>query len=312
MKLHPWRLIASRFGLALLFRCRNFAKPKISSRKKAEVELQQAKDILEVRVTECMTELAQANKRLAQELVARQCAEQVVQNLTLKLEQSQHELELFAYTAAHDLQEPLRAITGYTQLLQQEYQVSSPDPILLSESMLHIGEGVKQMRELIGGLLAYSRAGTQEPVFLLVDCNQVLAQVLNSLQTSIAESSAQVTYDSLPTLLADQGQITQLFQNLISNAIKFNRAVPPIVHIAVQPDSLAWQFSVQDNGIGIKPQYLERIFEVFRRLHTRREYTGTGIGLAICKKIVERHDGRIWAESSLGMGTVFHFTIPLR
>jgi PAS domain S-box-containing protein len=299
------RIYPSEAGITIFFQ-------DVTSRKKAEIDLQQAKDTLEVRVTECMAELAQSHERLAQASVEQQRTEQVLQSMTLKLEQSHQELEQFVYTASHDLQEPLRAIAGYSQLLQQEYQLSSPDPALLSESMLYIGEGVKQMRELMGALLAYSRAGTQEHTFLPVDCNHVLAQVLDSLQVTIAESSALVTYDSLPTLMADQGQIIQLFQNLISNAIKFNRESPPIVHISAQPSSLAWQFSVQDNGIGIKPQYLERIFEVFRRLHTRREYTGTGMGLAICKKVVECHGGRLWAESDLGRGTVFHFTIPVR
>jgi PAS domain S-box-containing protein len=246
------RIYPSEEGITIFFQ-------DITSRKKAEVDLQQAKATLEVRLAECNAELAQAHEQLAQASVQQQRTEEVLHGLTSKLEQSSQELEQFAYTASHDLQEPLRAITGYTQLLQQEYQLSSPDPALLSESMMYIGDAVKQMRELIGALLAYSRAGTQESTFLPVDCNCVLAQVLNSLEVAIAESSAQVTYDSLPTLVADQGQLSQLFQNLISNAIKFNREIPPIVHITAQSKSLEWQFSVQDNGIGIKPQYLASV-----------------------------------------------------
>jgi light-regulated signal transduction histidine kinase (bacteriophytochrome) len=158
----------------------------------------------------------------------------------------------------------------------------------------------------------YSRVGSEDSAVASVDCNQVMTQVLSSLQVAIAETSATITYDALPTILADSSKIGQILQNLISNAIKFHQDSPPIVHVSAQQHPQEWCFSVQDNGIGIKPQYLDRIFEVFRRLHTQREYPGTGIGLAICKKIVERQGGRIWVESELGVGTVFHFTVPIQ
>jgi signal transduction histidine kinase len=270
-----------------------------------------AKETLEVRTREYINELAQTNDRLDQERLERQRAEQIVQDLTLKLKQSNQELEQFAYIASHDLQEPLRVITSHTQLLHQEYQTSSPDPALLTESMMHITEGVAQMRVLIKDLLAYSRTGLEDASVSPVDCNQVMLQVLSSLEGAIAESFATITYDTLPTILADRSKIGQIFQNLISNAIKFHQDSPPIVYVSFQQYPQEWRFSVHDNGIGIKPQYLERIFEVFRRLHTRREYPGTGIGLAVCKKLVERQGGQIWAESELGVGTVFHFTVPM-
>jgi PAS domain S-box-containing protein len=295
------RIYPSKEGISIFFQ-------DVTIRKKAEIELQQAKDTLENRVLERTNELAQTNERLAQELLERQRAEQILQDLTRKLKQSNQELEQFAYIASHDLQEPLRAITSYTQLLQQEYQISSPDPALLAESMMYILGGVDQMRVLIKDLLAYSRVGSEDSGVSPVDCNQVMSQVLSALQVAIAETSATVTYDALPTVLADRSKIGQVFQNLVSNAIKFHQD-SPLVHVSVQQFSQEWRFSVQDNGIGIKPQYLERIFEVFRRLHTQREYPGTGIGLAICKKIVERQGGRIWVESEPGVGTVFYFTV---
>lgn len=165
------------------------------------------------------------------------------------------------------------------------------------------------MQQLIQDLLAYSRVGTRTQELMPVDCNIVLKEVLKNLQVAIAEKDAMVIYDSLPTVMADKTQLLQLFQNLIGNAIKFCRQKQPQVHISAVKQENDWLFSVRDNGIGIKPQYLERIFEIFRRLHTRREFTGTGIGLAICKKIVERHGGQIWAESEPGVGTTFYFNL---
>jgi PAS domain S-box-containing protein len=299
------RIYPSQDGVSIFFQ-------DVTLRKKAEIELQQAKDTLEIRVLERTNELAQTNDRLAQELLERQRAEQVLQDLTRKLEQSNQDLEKFAYIASHDLQEPLRAITSYTQLLQQEYQISSPDPALLAESMTYIVGGATQMRVLIKDLLTYSRVGSEDLAVSSVDCNQVMTQVLSALQVAIAETSATITYDALPTILADRSKLGQILQNLISNAIKFHQESPPIVHVSAQQYPQEWCFSVQDNGIGIKPQYLDRIFEVFRRLHTQREYPGTGIGLAICKKIVERQGGRIWVESDPGVGAVFHFTFPIQ
>ncbi|BAY11319.1 CHASE3 domain-containing protein [Calothrix sp. NIES-2098] len=264
----------------------------ITERKLADEALKQAKVELEIKVAERTAELYKLNE---------------------DLKRSNQELEQFAYVASHDLQEPLRAVAGYSQLLGQEYQECLDESA--REYLTYIVDGATRMRQLIQDLLAFSRVGTRGQAFVATDCNIVLHQALSNLQVAIAESQAMITHDPLPTVLADKTQLVQLFQNLIGNAIKFRQGESPQIHIGVaktaenlepNPD---WLFWVKDNGIGIKPQYLERIFEVFRRLHTRREFAGTGIGLAICKKIVERHGGRIWAESQLGIGTTFYFTL---
>ena len=166
------------------------------------------------------------------------------------------------------------------------------------------------MERLINGLLAFSRVGTKGGDFVPVDLNAVLGDALRNLQASLKAAHAQVTHDSLPSLPVDATQITQLFQNLIGNAVKFRGEQPPQIHVGVRREPERWVFSVRDNGIGIEPQYFERIFQIFQRLHTRKHYPGTGIGLAICKKIVERHGGKIWVESQLGQGTAFFFSIP--
>jgi light-regulated signal transduction histidine kinase (bacteriophytochrome) len=166
------------------------------------------------------------------------------------------------------------------------------------------------MRELIQGLLAYSRVETQGTPLQAVDSQAVLEQVLKNLQIAIAEDKALVTNDPLPMVVADGIQLSQVFQNLISNAVKFRGDRRPAIHVGVENDDAEWRFSVRDNGIGIEPQYAERVFAIFQRLHTRDEYPGTGIGLAVCKRIVERHGGRIWVESEPGQGSTFSFTIP--
>lgn len=225
-----------------------------------------------------------------------------------ELQRSNQELEQFAYVASHDLQEPLRAITGYTQLLLQQYGDRFDDTAQSYADF--VVDGAKRMQQLIQDLLAYSRVGTRGKEFAPTDCNLVVQQALRNLQMTIAERQAVITVDPLPTLQVDQNQLIQVFQNLIGNALKFCRAEPPQVQIWAEQQGMDYFFSIRDNGIGIKPQYLDRIFEIFKRLHTRREYPGTGIGLAICKKIVLRHGGQIWAESEPGCGTTFHFTIP--
>jgi light-regulated signal transduction histidine kinase (bacteriophytochrome) len=171
--------------------------------------------------------------------------------------------------------------------------------------------GANHMKALIDDLLAYSRLGTRERKLGLVDCEAVLASTLRTLRIVIAESGATITHDPLPTVRGDEVQLSQLLQNLLSNALKFRGPKPPRVHIAAQQQGQCWVFTVCDNGIGIDLQHGERIFQVFQRLHTRREYPGTGIGLAICKRIVEQHGGRIWVESELGQGSTFSFTVPL-
>jgi PAS domain S-box-containing protein len=225
-----------------------------------------------------------------------------------ELARSNAELQQFAYIASHDLQEPLRMVTSYLQLFARRYQNQLDTNA--DEFIAYAVDGATRMQALINDLLAYSRVGTRNLPFEAVDCNLVVKQVIRNLQIAIAESQATVTYDSLPTVIGDETQLAQVFQNLISNAIKFRGVALPRVHITASRQNREWCFSVQDNGIGIEPDYADRIFVIFQRLHSRTEYPGTGIGLAICKKIVERHGGRIWIESELGQGTTFHFTIP--
>ena len=171
-------------------------------------------------------------------------------------------------------------------------------------------DGVERMERLINGLLTFSRVGTKGGNFVPADLNALLDDALRNLQASLKTAQAQVTHDDLPTLPADATQVTQLFQNLIGNAVKFRGEQPPQIHVGVRREPNRWVFSVQDKGIGIEPQYFERIFQPFQRLHTRSHYPGTGIGLAICKRIVERHGGTIWVESQLGQGATFFFSLP--
>jgi len=242
------------------------------------------------------------------DITDRKQAEQALQQLTIDLQRSNQELEQFAYVASHDLQEPLRAITSYTQLLAKRYQGQLDEKA--DKYIDYVVDGATRMQQLIQDLLAYSRVGRYELKQQPTDCNAVLQQVQQNLQAAIAESNAILTIDPLPTIFADTVQVTQLFQNLVGNALKYRGDAPPMIRVSARQQSKAWVFSIQDNGIGIEPQYAERIFEIFQRLHTRREYEGTGLGLAICKKIVERHHGHLWVESQLGQGALFCFTLP--
>ena len=235
-------------------------------------------------------------------------AEEALRIKTEELLRSNAELEQFAYVASHDLQTPLRAISGYLNLLGSRYEGK-----LDSEAKRFIQrtiDNVNRMQRLINDLLTYSRVSTRGHDFKPTDCNMVLRDVLDTLQLVVEESGGVVTHAPLPTVMGDSGQLVQLFQNLIGNAIKFRDKEPPQIHIDAQHSNGTWLFSVKDNGIGIDPQYGDRIFLIFQRLHTIDQYPGTGIGLAICKKIVERHGGRIWVESKVGEGSTFHFTIP--
>jgi PAS domain S-box-containing protein len=226
------------------------------------------------------------------------------------LARSNAELERFAYVASHDLQEPLRMVTSYLQLLERRYKDKLDGDAL--EFINYAVDGSNRMKTLISDLLAYSRVGTRGKEFALTDCEEVIARVLNNLEISIKENKAKVTHDPLPQVLADDTQLESLFQNLIGNAIKFHGEKSPRIHMGVKKDGKNWVFSVSDNGIGIDPQYFERIFIIFQRLHNREDYPGTGIGLAISKRIVERHGGRMWIESQPGKGSTFFFTLPIQ
>jgi PAS domain S-box-containing protein len=226
------------------------------------------------------------------------------------LARSNAELEQFAYVASHDLQEPLRMVASYTQLLQRRYQGKLDEQ---ADKYIHFAvDGAQRMQGLINDLLALSRVGTQGKPFAAVDVRAIVDRVLRWLGRAIEESGGRVEVGPLPAVMGDAGQLEQLFQNLIANALKFRRPdVAPLVQVSAEPGpGRGWTFAVRDNGIGFEQQFAEQIFVVFQRLHTRSEYPGTGVGLAIVKKIVERHGGTIWAEGRPGEGATFHFTIP--
>jgi PAS domain S-box-containing protein len=225
-----------------------------------------------------------------------------------ELARSNAELQQFAYVASHDLQEPLRMVASYTQLLARRYKGRLDADA--DDFIAYAVDGATRMQQLINDLLAYSRVGTHGQELVPTDCNQVFERVVRDLGAAVAESGAEVTRDALPSVLGDSRQLGQLFQNLIANAIKFHGDDPARVQVTAEREGAMWRFAVRDEGIGIAPEYVDRIFVIFQRLHTQAEYPGTGIGLAICKRIVERHGGRIWVESQPGRGTTFYFTLP--
>lgn len=227
-----------------------------------------------------------------------------------ELARSNRELEQFAYVASHDLQEPLRMVANYTQLLAQRYRGKLDAQ---ADKYIHYAaDGALRMQTLIQDLLTFSRAGRQSTELENTDCNVVVEQALKNLQAAIRESGALVRCDRLPVVLAMGSQLVQVFQNLIGNGLKFHGPEAPAIQISAQKQADEWVFSVTDNGIGIAPEYCREIFVIFKRLHTRTEYPGNGIGLAICRKIIELHGGRIWVTSKEGHGSTFQFTLPAR
>lgn len=245
------------------------------------------------------------------DITERKQVEKEVSNLITDLKRSNEELEHFAYVASHDLQEPLRTIASFTQLLKRRYENKLDSDA--DEFMNYIVDAAVRMKEQIEGLLEYSRVATKGKEFELVDLNKILNITLQSINTSIKESSAEIAVEELPNVMGDAGQLQRVFQNLISNAIRFRKCEETLkIHISHYKDidKNEYVFSIEDNGIGIEEQYMERIFTIFQRLHTRDEYKGTGIGLSIVKMIIERHGGRVWVESELDKGSTFYFTIP--
>jgi hypothetical protein len=234
--------------------------------------------------------------------------ERRVEERTLELRRSNEELAQFAYVASHDLQEPLRMVSSYTQLLERRYKGKLDEDA--DEFIANAVAGAKNMQMLIRDLLAYSQVSTRGKALEPIDCEEVLDRTLGNLQLAIEESGASVTHDPLPRVLGDSTQLGQLLQNLIGNAIKFRRDAPLREHVGAVSRDGEWLFSVGDSGIGIEPAYRERVFVIFQRLNSRERYAGTGMGLAICKKIVERHGGRIWVDSNPEQGSTFYFTIP--
>jgi len=245
------------------------------------------------------------------DISVRKNSEQYLMETVKELKRSNDELQQFAYVASHDLQEPLRMVASYTQLLAQRYKGR-----LDSDADEFIGyavDGASRMQRLIQDLLAYSRAGTNGIALHEISSESALKEALTNLRAPIKESGAVVTHDSLPALTTDETQLAQVFQNLVGNAIKYRSVEIPHVHVSVtKTGGNEWIFSVRDNGLGIDPQYFERIFILFQRLHRQEDFKGTGIGLAICKKIVERLGGRIWVKSQLEKGSTFCFALPER
>jgi len=246
-------------------------------------------------------QLAEQNAQLQREIAIRAEVQEALQR-------SNTEFEQLAYVASHDMQEPLRKIASYLQLLAQRYEGRLDADA--DEFIGYAVDGAKRMQALINDLLAFSRVGTKAKPFAPTDCNAIVRTALMDLQIAIEECGAQIEVGELPTVMGDATQLPQLFRNLLSNAIKFRRDGVPRISVRAEPSGDAWRFAVSDNGIGIAAEYFERIFIIFQRLHARSRYAGTGIGLAICKKIVERHGGQIEVQSTPGEGSTFAFTLP--
>ncbi|MEM7796008.1 MAG: ATP-binding protein [Cyanobacteria bacterium P01_C01_bin.118] len=234
-----------------------------------------------------------------------------LQHLNDELTRSNEELEQFAYVVSHDLQQPLQGIFGFAKILAYTYADRPDEPV--NQYIEQIINASQHMSQLIQDLLTYAKVKQTKQACEIIDCNQVVEQVLTELQPSIHESHAVVTkQNELPTLCAHATQLTQLFQNLLSNALKYHLPErPPHVQVSAKHQENEWCFGVHDNGIGIKSEYFDQVFQIFQRLHTKEEYPGTGIGLATCKKIVENHGGRIWVDSQPAQGTTFYFTLPV-
>jgi light-regulated signal transduction histidine kinase (bacteriophytochrome) len=250
------------------------------------VDLQSAREELELRVQKRTAELDSANRIL---------------------ERSNIELQQFAYIASHDLQSPLRSISGFVQLLKMEFEGKLDEQA--ADWIRRTIQAIDQMQTLIRDLLAYSRVDSRSRPFAAVSVHEVFNDAVAALDSSIADAGGKITCGELPVVTGDRSQLVQLMQNLIGNGLKYHRDKSPQVHVSAERKGEEWIFSVRDNGIGIEPKYYERIFEIFKRLHDQSEYPGTGIGLAVCRRVANRHGGRIWVESEPGCGSVFYFTI---
>ncbi len=282
----------------------------ITDLKNAEQSLKEVHDQLEARVHERTAELARANAELMREIFDRKRAQSELARKAEELTRSNTDLEQFAYSASHDLQEPLRNITIYSQWLRERYKGKLDGD---AEKFMEIlGEGADRIATMVYDLRNYTETAlANEQIDVLVDANAVLAKSLENLRVIVSDNQASITSDPLPLLKVREVHLQQLFQNLVANAIKYRGDEGPRVHISVAVRNKDCIFSVNDNGIGIAPEYHEKIFGVFKRLHGRERYTGSGIGLAICKRIVERYGGRIWVESETHRGAIFFFSFPI-
>jgi light-regulated signal transduction histidine kinase (bacteriophytochrome) len=281
----------------------------ISDLKQAEQELSRARDELELRVEERTAELRRANAELESEVAERKQVQIALARRADELARTNADLEQFAYSASHDLQEPIRNVSICSQLLARQHQAKlDGETAHLLETIIN---SAKHMETLVLDLLEYTRvARMTESNESWNDANEVLGSVLRNLEATIRSSGATITSDPLPLIRLPDLRLQQVLQNLISNAIKYRSTRPPCIHISAAPAEDGWVVSVTDNGIGIAPRYHKRVFGIFKRLHSREHYPGTGIGLAICKRIVENAGGRIWVESEAGKGATFKFYIP--
>lgn len=311
------------FTIALLNILEDFADEKLRSKEtqtailnileEAGDERRQLKNTQNA-IFNILSDLQAEKSQLEAAIVERERVERALYDKNRELQEnardivrSNSELQQFAYVASHDLQEPLRMVASFTQLLAKRYQHKLDKDA--NDFIRYAVDGATRMQTLISDLLTYSRVGMQEKPFELTNCEAILDRVIFTLKFAIADSGAVITHGFLPVLMADDTQLSQLFQNLLGNAIKFRGANPPRVHVSSERNANGWKISVQDNGIGISPEHRERIFQIFQRLHTKAEYPGTGIGLAICKKIVERHGGCLCVESTPEGGSIFSFTM---
>jgi len=281
----------------------------ITDLKEAETSLQEARDQLEARVEERTAELAQANRKLQQEVTERERTQNELAQAVEELTRVNADLEQFAYSASHDLQEPLRMVSIYSQILQEKFR----DKLGASGEQFidFVLTGAKRMEQLLADLRTFMQASaTAKDSAQNADASEALSRALESLTIAIRRAGASITHGSLPRVCMHEFQLEQLFQNLIGNAIRYRSQEPPQILVAAERSCDEWIFSVQDNGVGIDPRFKEQIFGMFKRLHRWTDCPGTGMGLAICKRIVERAGGRIWVESELGRGSTFLFTVP--
>lgn len=272
-------------------------------------ELRQSYDEMELKVAERTNELSQSNKLMADEVQERKITEKRLHKALETLSSNNAELQRFAYICSHDLQEPARVVANFAALMTRKYEGKLDGE---AQKYLHfMQDGSERMQAMIKSVMEYSQLDGNDGKYTEVNCNTILNNVMTDLQTIIKKVNAKIVYDDLPILKGDPIHFAQLFQNLIGNALKFTKPdEPPVITVSAERGNAEWIFSVKDNGIGMKEQYLEKIFIIFQRLNRREDYPGTGIGLAICKKVVERFGGKIWVKSAEDLGTTFFFSIP--